>query len=135
MPPSLGIGGQFMRYLLVGGLSFVVDFATLFALTHFLGLHYLVSATIGFLFGLATNYALCIVWIFDYRALQNRLHEFIVFSGIGLAGLLLNNLIMYLLTDLAGLHYLGSKLVAAAMVLIFNFGMRRQMLFVERQGR
>lgn len=135
MPPSLGIGSQFMRYLLVGGLSFVVDFATLFALTHFLGLHYLVSATIGFLLGLATNYALCIAWIFDYRALQNRLHEFIVFSGIGLAGLLLNNLIMYLLTDLAGLHYLGSKLVAAAMVLIFNFGMRRQMLFVERQGR
>lgn len=129
----LTVGHQFVRYALVGGLAFVVDFATLYVLTDFFLVHYLISATVGFLLGLATNYALCVVWIFDYRALQNKLHEFTVFSVIGLAGLVLNNGVMYLLTDISGLHYLGSKLVAAALGLVFNFALRRQILFTERR--
>jgi hypothetical protein len=35
---------QIVRYTFVGGLAFLVDFGVLFALTQFLGIHYLVSA-------------------------------------------------------------------------------------------
>lgn len=122
---------QFGQYVLAGGLAFLFDFAALFLLTEHVGLHYLVSASIAFLLGLATNYLLCIVWIFDYRALKNQAHEFAIFSMIGVAGLLLNNVLMFLLTELVGLHYLASRTQAALLILFFNFSLKRFLLFSE----
>lgn len=125
---------QFIRYAGVGGFSFAVDFACLYLLTEHLGLHYLWSATLAFGAGLATNYLLCLLWVFDFRRMQNRLHEFFVFGAIGIGGLLLNNLLLYLFTGLIGLHYLLSKILAAAFILLFNFSLRRWMLFSPPAG-
>ena len=80
---------QFAQYVCVGGLAFGVDIAALFLLTEKVGFHYISSASIAFVLGLATNYILCVAVVFDYRALQNRAHEFVIFSLIGVAGLLL----------------------------------------------
>jgi putative flippase GtrA len=126
---------QFIQYVLVGGGAFVVDFAVLFLLTDKAGLHYLTSATAAFLVGLLVNYALCIAWVFDVRAIANRGHEFAIFASIGIAGLALNNGLMYAFTDLAGFHYLLSKFIAASLILIFNFALRRAILFSERRRR
>lgn len=120
---------QFIRYVGVGGFSFAVDFTCLYFLTEHLGLHYLISATFAFCAGLFTNYLLCLLWVFDFRRMANRMHEFLVFGAIGIAGLLLNNLLLWLLTDFAGLHYLLSKVFSAAFILFFNFSLRRWMLF------
>lgn len=125
---------QFTQYVLVGGLAFLIDFSTLYALTKHGGLHYLASATVGFTLGLVANYLLCTLWIFDHRNLQNRMHEFVVFSAIGIAGLLLNNFIIFALTDWAMIYYLHSKLVAAATILFFNFGLRRAILFSRKSS-
>lgn len=122
---------QLFLYLIVGGTAFVVDFLALYGLTEFVSLHYLLSATLSFLLGLAVNYALCISWIFDYRALQNALHEFTVFALIGVVGLVLNNVLLYGFTEGLGLYYLASKLLAAGFVLVFNFSLRRHILFSD----
>lgn len=120
---------QFIRYASVGGFSFVVDFSCLYLLTEYIGLHYLWSATLAFGAGLATNYLLCLLWVFDFRRMQNHLHEFLAFGAIGMVGLLLNNMLLYMLTDFIGLHYLLSKVFSAAVILLFNFSLRRWMLF------
>ena len=125
---------QFGRYVVVGGLAFLVDFGTLFTLTHYADFHYLVSATAGFLLGLLVNYLICIRWIFDFRALSDARHEFAVFAGVGVAGLILNNGIIYALTEWADIHYLSSKVIAAGLILIFNFSLRRTLLFSERKS-
>lgn len=122
---------QFLKYVAVGGIAFLVDFGSLFFLTEHLGVHYLVSATFGFLAGLVVNYLLCISLIFDFRALERTSHEFGLFAAIGLAGLLLNNALIWLFTELVGCHYLVSKLLAAVLVLIFNFTLRRRLLFSD----
>lgn len=124
---------QFLQYVLVGGLAFGVDFIALYLLTEAVGLHYLLSASLAFLLGLLTNYLLCIAWIFDFRAIASRSREFAIFGLVGLAGLALNNAIMWCLTDLLGVHYLASKLVAAALILLFNFSLRRSILFTDRR--
>ncbi|MBN8454606.1 GtrA family protein [Accumulibacter sp.] len=113
---------QFVRYGMVGGLAFVVDFASLWVLTEGVGLHYLVSASLAFLLGLITNYVLCIAWIFAFRAVRSRAQEFTIFGLIGVAGLLLSNFLLLLFTELAGFHYLVSKGAAAAII----FGIMEQ---------
>lgn len=120
---------QFVSYVAVGGVAFVVDLGTLYLLTEFFGIYYIASATAGFLLGLIVNYLLCVIWIFDFRAIEKAAHEFGLFAAIGIVGLLLNNLLIYLLTEFVGIHYVISKMIAAALVLVFNFALRRQLLF------
>jgi len=127
-----GLITQFLRYATIGGIAFVVDFFILLALTELAGWHYLAAATIGFLAGLLVNYALSIRWVFDYRRLSDRRVEFMLFGGVGLAGLALNNASLFVLADWAGFDYRVAKLITAALVLAFNFSVRRAMLFTRR---
>jgi len=82
---------QLLRYVVVGGLAFVVDFGLLWVLTEYAGLHYLVSATISFIAGLVVNYLLSVVWVFGSSKLQSKWAEFAIYAVIGVIGLGLNN--------------------------------------------
>jgi putative flippase GtrA len=120
---------QFFRYVLVGGLAFVVDFGGLYVLTEHAGLHYLTANALAFLLGLTTNYLLSVTWVFSRRTLDSRGREFAIFAAVGIVGLGINELVMWLLTDHAGAHYMVSKLAATAVGLLWNFGGRKALLF------
>ncbi|WAC06558.1 MAG: GtrA family protein [Thermodesulfobacteriota bacterium] len=120
---------QLVRYTLVGGLAFVFDFGSLFILTEYLNIHYLVSAAFAFLLGLTINYTLSIIWVFEKRTLSNQRIEFFIFSLIGMVGLGLNEFIMWLFTDILNCFYLLSKIVSTVFVFLWNFFVRKFVLF------
>jgi putative flippase GtrA len=120
---------QFVRAIFVGAAAFSVDVGTLWALTGLGHVHYLVSAACGFVLGLAVNYVLSTGWVFNRRTLDSRTMEFAVFALIGLVGLGLTELLMWLLTDIGGLFYLVSKIVTTVVVYSWNFGARKRLLF------
>ena len=120
---------QLIRYTVVGGISFLVDFGALAFCTEYFGIHYLVSAIIGFTLGLITNYTLSIAWVFNYRAISNKFFELFFFIIIGLIGLGFNVLFIWVLTDKVGLHYLVSKIITAIIVYLWNFFARKYLLF------
>lgn len=127
--PTDRLAVQIFRYTAVGGLAFVVDFSALVLLTDVAGLHYLVSAALAFIAGLITNYLLSTAWVFQKRTFSDGRLEFLLFAGIGLVGLGFNELLMWLLTDFVGLHYTFSKLGSTAVVFLWNFLVRRYLLF------
>ncbi len=120
---------QLIRYTFVGGFAFTVDFTSLYLLTSFIGIHYLVSAAIAFLLGLAINYKLCILWVFDKRSVKSKRTEFIIFSVVGLIGLGFNEIFLWLFTEILNYHYLYSKLLSALIVYMWNFFARKYSLF------
>lgn len=120
---------QFFRYSFVGGIAFIVDFGSLFALTEFASLHYLLSAAIAFLLGLTINYTLSILWVFSKRRFPNRSFEFGIFALIGIVGLGFNELFIWFFTEFVHLHYLLSKIVSTVFVYLWNFFARRYTLF------
>lgn len=124
---------QLFRYTFVGGFAFLVDFGTLFTLTEFLKIHYLVSAGIAFIFGLIVNYFLSVKWVFNNRVMDNRLLEFLLFTLIGFVGLLLNELFLWILTDIFLIYYLLSKIVTTAVVYFWNFFLRKLLLFNKKK--
>jgi putative flippase GtrA len=119
------------RYALVGGAAFAADIATLVGLTELAGWHYLTAAAVGFGVGVATNYALSVLWVFNERMVRNRLAEFVVFLGLGVFGLGVNELTLYLLTGLASVHYAASKVVATGLTFVWNFASRKLLLFTR----
>ena len=123
---------QVLRYGIVGGIAFVVDFTVLVVLTDGTGLHYLLSAAVAFGFGVMTNYILSIAWVFNNRSLADKRVEFIIFAVIGVFGLGLTEAILYIGTGLISLDYRISKIIAVGAVFFWNFGVRKAVLFSER---
>lgn len=120
---------QFFRYIFVGGAAFLIDFTSLYILTDFFGIFYLSSAAVAFILGLITNYLLSISWVFNKRTLNNKTIEFSVFALIGIIGLGLNELFMWIFTTELSLFYLISKILAAIIILFWNFSARKITLF------
>lgn len=120
---------QLFRYGFVGGVAFAVDYGTLFVLTHYAGVPYLWSAAIAFILGLVTNYLISISWVFQHSGKMNVWQEFTFFAIIGVIGLGLNELIMYVGTDMMHLHYMISKLISTAIVFFWNFFARKFIIF------
>jgi putative flippase GtrA len=123
------ISVQFLRYIFVGGFAFIVDFSSLFVLTEYLNIYYLLSAAIAFILGIIVNYSLSISWVFDKRTFNNKMFEFQVFAFIGVIGLVLNELFIWFFTNNISLYYLYSKLISAFFVLLWNFFARKLLLF------
>lgn len=120
---------QLFRYLWVGGIAFIVDYGSLFLLTEYAHLSYLISAAIAFLLGLTVNYLLSISWVFSDSRLNNKMAEFMVFASIGFVGLLLNEVIMYFCCEILNIHYMISKLCSTGIVFFWNFFGRKLILF------
>lgn len=125
---------QLFRYTFVGGFAFLVDFGTLFFLTEISHVHYLVSAGIAFIFGLTINYFLSVLWVFSSRTIESRLLEFFLFALIGLVGLGLTELLLWILTDILLIYYLFSKIITTIIVYFWNFFVRKIMLFNKQKS-
>lgn len=120
---------QLFRYFFVGGAAFLVDFTTLFVLTDFFDIYYLISAAIAFILGLLANYILSVNWVFNRRTVENRKFEFGIFTVIGIVGLGLNEIVIWVFTDNFQMYYLYSKIISAVIILFWNFFARKVTLF------
>ena len=122
---------QLFRYIWVGGLSFVIDYISLFLFTEYLHINYLISAAIAFILGLITNYQLSTIWVFNNSRLNNKFTEFTIFSIIGIIGLGLNEIIIYICSEFLNLYYMISKLISTVVVFFWNFMGRKYILFTN----
>lgn len=126
---SKNLSVEAFRYLVSSGAAFLVDISLLYAITEFAGTHYLISNLIASFVAMIANYLLSALWVFPQRRLKSRTAEFAIFIGTGVAGVGLNELLLWLLTDFAGIHYMGSKMIAAIIGYGTKFVVRRQLLF------
>ena len=131
---------QFFRYLFVGGFAFVVDYGTLMLLVEVFDFNAKLAAVVAFILGLIVNYILSTLWIFRNSKINNRLAEFAAFAVIGVIGLGINELIIWLFDDVIAprrpldfipedKYYLIGKLVSTAVVFVWNFAARKFIIF------
>ena len=120
---------QILKFGLVGGTAFVIDYVLLYFCTEFLHIHYLISSIISFTLSVIFNYILSIKWIFDVKKKQD-VKDFVIFIILSVIGLGINSLIMYVMVEKFGVYYMLSKIVSTAVVMVYNFITRK--IFVEK---
>lgn len=131
---------SFLKYLIAGGIAFVADFTTLMLCYELLGMHHLLAATLGFSLGVLVTYICSNTFVFSRRKMGDKqAAEFTIFTIIGIVGLLLTLLFMWFFVDIcAGIwSFFGlsayavalSKLVTEGIVLLWNFGARKIILY------
>ncbi len=120
---------QILKFGVVGGLAFLIDYALLYVLTEFVGIHYLISSVISFTVSLIFNYILSIKWVFDVTKKQTA-KEIAIFVILSVIGLGINQLVMYVGSDLLHIYYMLTKIIATAIVMVWNFVTRK--IFIEK---
>jgi dolichol-phosphate mannosyltransferase len=109
------------KFALVGLLGIVVNQVALFLLTDVFGIYYLLSAVLASQVSTLNNFLLTEYWVFRDRELRGHvLIRYFVFNAINAATLVVRIPVLYVLTDLVGIHYLVSNLVAIGL----TFGIR-----------
>ncbi len=115
-------------YGLCSAAALVLDCGLLFGLTS-MGLNYLPAAAIGFFSGMVLAYVLSIRFVYADRRSSNHKLEAIGFFVIGIAGLALNQLLLFGFVDGLDLSLGVAKGLTTIGVFLFNFGARRSVLF------
>ena len=118
-----------IRSLFSSNLGFLIDFGLLAFLVEILRIHYLVAASISFTAGTTVTYILSVRWIFSRRNIRDKKLEYLLFMAVGGIGVILNGVLLWFFTEIIGVHYLLSKIVAASMVFFWNFFARKFLLF------
>lgn len=119
---------QFMKFGVVGVIAFVIDYGLMVLLTELFGVNYLVSATISFIVSVIFNYFASMRYVFTHKEDMSRRREFVIFVVLSAIGLGLNNILMWVGTGVLGISYLITKLVATAVVTLWNFVTRKKFL-------
>ena len=129
--PTENVTIQVFRALIVGGIAFIADAGPMWLLT-VAGLHYLISGSIGFLLAVTVNYLLSIRFVFFQKASMGPGGEFSVYIAISLVGLLLTMLLLWFFTEIAGLFFMVSKVIATIVVFGWNFTARKLILYRKK---
>lgn len=139
---SIALIKEFLRYVVVGGISFLADFGTLTLfeevfLTGGEKWQIFVSTAAGFIVGLAVNYILSLVFVFraeDNKNSGKSVGAFLIFALVGIIGLGITEGLMHLGVNMLHFHYMLTKIVAAGIVLVWNYLGRKILIFKGKKG-
>ena len=120
---------QFLKFAVVGLISFGIDWGLLIALVEGLHMDFLTSSTVSFITSVVVNYVLSMKYVFDHREGMSRKREFTVFTILSIIGLGLNDLYMFVGVTFLSIGYQAMKAIATFLVTWYNYFSRR--LFLE----
>ena len=120
--------GKIIRFGIVGGIATIIDFVFLYIFKEFLNFNVILANTLSFIISVTYNYIASITWVFDVNKNKNKNIQFIIFIIFSVVGLIINNVILYILTDKLNIYYLISKVIATLIVMVFNFVTRKKFL-------
>lgn len=124
---------QFIKFSIVGVIAFCIDYGLFLLLTYVFGVNYLIASTISFVVSVVFNYTASMRYVFKGRPDQTRTQQFIIFFVLSVIGLGVNQLVLWLCVDMLGVPAWFGKLVATAIVMVFNFVTRK--IFLEDHGQ
>jgi putative flippase GtrA len=119
---------KFIKFCVVGFSGMLVDFGTTWILKEKAGINKYIANSTGFTLAATSNYIWNRVWTF--HSVNTRIAtEYFTFIIISLAGLAINNFIIFLLNDKLKMNFYLSKLFAIGVVTIWNFIMNYLVTF------
>ena len=122
---------QIFKFVIVGGLSFVLDFILYYIFTRFLLINEMTAQVMSFSISLIFNYLMSMKYVFVSKDSLKKHHEFMIFVTLSVLGAGLNWLLFYLMVYVLSINDLITKIVVAGVVMVFNFVTRK--LFIEKK--
>jgi len=123
---------QVARYFGVGAVAAFIDISLFWFFAGYLGFHYMIVGTLSFILATATNYVLSIRYVFESGVRFARHHEVMLVFFVSAVGLVLNQSVLFVCIGLLQSNLLLSKILATAMVFVWNYNARSRFIFKSR---
>ena len=114
-------------YGIIGSFSSGLDFLIYTLLVQIVGLQYLVANCISVIGGISTSFYLN--RNYNFKVKDHTKRRFSIFLTVGLCGLVMSNLILFLCIDFMGMDKLISKLLSIVLVVFFQFLVNKYLTF------
>lgn len=122
---------RFFRFLLVGGIFFLLSTALLFIFVRVMHLHYLLGQGIVFFIINFFSYLLNKYYTFRGQLMVKRA-ELSRYYLVMLFSLVINLVLMYVLVDICGIHYLIATAGVAGLLTLLNYVAHLKVSFGSR---
>lgn len=132
---------QVLKFGVVGVICFVIDFAIYTILANVIGVNILIAGFFGFTISVIANYLLSMKFVFERRDDMSRTKELILFVGMSVIGLGINEVLLYLCKEVVYANIpvihsfisdkwanIGAKVIATGVVMVYNFVSRKLVL-------
>lgn len=126
---------QVGKFSIVGVLATLIDYGILMALSQAFSVPVLIASGVSYVVSLIFNYLASMRFVFTHRDDLSRGREFAIFVILSLIGLAINQAVMALATAALGtgaLAVTASKVLATAIVMVWNFVSRKKWLDAGR---
>ena len=111
---------KFLKFCAVGFSGMLIDFGTTWLLKEKAKVNKYIANSTGFILAATSNYIWNRLWTFQ-SANDEIAVEYFSFILISVAGLGINNFVIYLLNDRFKMNFYLSKLLAIGVVTVWNF--------------
>ncbi|WP_048149743.1 glycosyltransferase [Methanolacinia paynteri] len=126
---------KIFKFGLVGASGIVVNTGILYAVTEYFGIYYMISSVFAIEASIATNFILNDTWTFDganKSHMGSRWKRFVSFQLISVCGVGINLLVLFALTEFAGIYYLFSNIVGIFIAFAWNFLVNRHITWKNK---
>jgi len=112
---------EFFKFAFVGLIGTFINIIILYLLTECFGIYYLFSAVISFIVAMTNNFVWNKIWTFGEKINLNLKQKYLKFSLVSITALMINLFFLYVFTDIFGIYYIISQILAIGISLIINF--------------
>ena len=127
--PTRFITRELVTYTAAAAASLGVDVGVLTLLVSKCGWQYMPAAIASFVTGGVFLYFVSTTFVFRLRRITNRVIELPVFLALGLIGLVVNTIVIFVSVEMLHVHYLLAKGAAAGCTFALNYALRRSLMF------
>lgn len=119
---------QLFKFCLIGAFNTFLHFGVYYSLTRYLSVQFLIANAIAFIIAATSSYFLNKFWTFQDKSkdYHKQYPKFIIIAAVGL---LMHEGLLYLFVENFELHDLIALIIAAFIVVFWNFFMNRLWTF------
>lgn len=118
---------NFVKYGVIGISGVFLDFVVFFLLTNFTPIYYIAVNFVSVSIGIINNFVLNIC--FNFKTKNKIVNRFLSFYAIGMVGLLISSVLLYLLVEWWNMNKLLSKLLVIVFVVAIQYSLNKKYSF------
>lgn len=120
-------------YGLIGLFTSSIDFFAYFLLTSCLDVYYIVANVISVTIGITLSFILNRKY--NFKITDNTIVRFIIFFSVGIGGMLLSSLLLYVFIDIVSLNKNIAKVLSIVLVVLLQYILNKTITFKKKIQR
>ena len=123
---------KFIKYCLIGISGATLDFLLYTFLVKYFTMHYLIANAISVTVGITNNFFLNA--FFNFKITDRLFVRFLSFYSVGILGLVISEVLLFVFIENIGLNSIISKLVTIFIITLIQFFLNKTFTFKNREN-